>query len=359
MRRSFSFSIVSSGLLLTAGLASGQEMSTIRQQRFTERDANRNGYLSLEEYGGHPGNFHALDRDRDGRLSRSEFVTRGAGAPSDDGNVNTVVPEPIRLESFESMDRNRDGIVSRGEWVGDTFTFNRLDRTDDGRITRDEFLSPLSPDSPEGRLQGKDRNNDGVLTLSEWQDEPTPFERADRNRDGRVTLDEYRYLATDNEIDPRRFADLDLDQDGVLVRREWPRDERRTFDDMDRDADGAVTRREFGDNTYGNTRDSEFDDLDDDRDGRLSAREWPVDNQTFALLDGNRDGRLTRAEFGNRERLSERFRSLDRNRDGSLSRREWRGSTQSFRLLDRDRDGAISRDELAGATGVGRVGVND
>jgi Ca2+-binding EF-hand superfamily protein len=348
MRRPFFLSTLG-GLLLAAGLASGDELTDARQQRFGERDRNRDGYLSLEEYAGHPGNFRSLDRDGDQRLSRTEFVYRGGRVP-DDGKINTIdrAPSEAEIEQFERMDRNDDGIVSRGEWVGDTATFNRLDRTNDGRVTRDEFRSPLPADTAEGRHQGRDRNNDGVLSRSEWTDEPMAFEAADRNRDGQVTLDEYRDLPV---LDERRFTDLDSDNDGVIVRREWPHAELRAFDGVDRNGDGAVTRREFlADTDPGNDvavpRQSQFQDHDSNRDGYLTRREWPVDRDTFTWLDDNRDGRLTRAEFRDRERLWERFQRLDRDGDGVVSRREWPGSTPTFRMFDRDNDGVLSRNEV-------------
>ena len=347
--RNVFFANVGAALLLSGGLASAQTMNDVRDRRFTERDTNRDGYLSQTEYGGHPGNFRNLDRNGDGRLSHSEFVERG-GADSQDGKVITSGRD-ADLETFERMDRNDDNIVSRGEWTGDTATFNRLDRTDDGRVTRDEYLNPLSLDTPEGRLQNKDRNNDGVLTRSEWRDETIAFDQADRNRDGRVNLNEYRNLPA---LDENRFAELDSDRDGVLVRREWPRGEALAFDDADRDGDGAVTRQEFqryggdGQLTDFDGRLTNFQDLDDNRDGYLSTREWPVDNQTFDLLDANNDNRISRAEFGDRNRMSDRFRRLDRDGDGVIERNEWTGSRGTFNFFDRNNDGVLSRSEISG-----------
>ena len=52
--------------------------ATIRDRttRFRQLDLNGNGYLTLQEWGGGRGNFDALDRNNDGRLSLDEFVHR-------------------------------------------------------------------------------------------------------------------------------------------------------------------------------------------------------------------------------------------------------------------------------------------
>ena len=46
------------------------------EQTFRDRDKNHDGVLTLEEYGGHPGNFSAMDANGDRVLSRDEFVNR-------------------------------------------------------------------------------------------------------------------------------------------------------------------------------------------------------------------------------------------------------------------------------------------
>ena len=47
-----------------------------RTAHFRQLDVNGDGYLTLREWGGARGNFDALDRNHDGRLSFDEFVHR-------------------------------------------------------------------------------------------------------------------------------------------------------------------------------------------------------------------------------------------------------------------------------------------
>src|SRR5262245_4589335 len=117
MRNNVLYSGLCAAVLLAAG-AFADDLSDIRDRRFRERDSNRDGYLSVEEYGGHPGNFRALDQNRDGRLSRDEFVYRSRSVPDEDfgtpsGNRSS------ELDDFTRMDRNHNGVISRNEWDGD------------------------------------------------------------------------------------------------------------------------------------------------------------------------------------------------------------------------------------------------
>ena len=69
-------------------------------RRFDELDRNRDGHVTIEEWGTDAQGFQALDRDRSGLLSRDE-VDGADDAPAD---------------LFGSLDANRDGRVTRDEW---------------------------------------------------------------------------------------------------------------------------------------------------------------------------------------------------------------------------------------------------
>jgi Ca2+-binding EF-hand superfamily protein len=452
---------------LLVGAASAQD----RAARFVERDRNRDGVLSRDEYtstGGHPGNFRALDTNNDGVLSRSEFVNRAAGIEDDvvaegavAGGAVAGAPDPNVLTKveFNKLDVNRDNLLTRTEWNGDVITFrkldlnsdgyvsaseyvgaapvtgavggygsgsaenrflvkdrnrdglltraeygveaapfDRVDRNDDGRVSYDEYLNQPAADSRQARFDELDRNNDGVVSRNEWRRESGVFHLADRNGDGVVTVREF-LSAPAGETYEVRFEQIDLDDDGVIERREWPAGEAVTFDRADRNDDGAVTRWEFANSgaaempaemsfedmdhnndgvvsryewhadratfdrmdrnndgtiTYrefqnplpADTRSSRFQTLDVNRDRKISRAEWPSDRESFAILDRNRDGMLTTYEYLDARGLLERFSLLDDNRDGALDRTEWGGTAATFRVLDRNRDGRVSRDEF-------------
>ena len=277
-----------------AGLASAQ--SDVREQRFQQRDANRDGYLTVSEYGGHPGNFRALDRDGDNRLSRDEFVVRrGAGGPT------VALPD-----EFAYMDLNADGNLSRAEWYGRDVPFDRVDSNDDNRITRDEFRVQPTADNRQERFYGLDSNSDGVLNRREWRDEPLVFASVDTNDDGVVSLREYIAMSTDQQTDERavRFDELDRDQDGYVVWNEWRRSGINVaFDVVDRNRDGRITLREFENSTAANPT-QQFRTLDGNRDGFLSTWEWRGTRSAFNQRDVDRDGRISRNEFARNPSVS-------------------------------------------------------
>lgn len=393
MRRATTGAMAFSTLFL-AGLASSQTDG--REQRFNQRDANRDGYLTQSEYGGHPGNFRALDRDGDNQLSRDEFVRRGGGVGGGGGPVVALPDE------FAYLDLNADSNLSRAEWYGRDVPFERADLNNDGRITRDEFRNPPTADNRQDRFYGLDADSDGVLSRREWRGETVVFGSADANGDGVVSLREYLGMPQVNDDRAVRFEELDRNQDGVLRSNEWrtagvaftvadrnddgvvtlreyldmprPGDDRAVrFEDLDRDSDGYLQRNEWrgsresfdladrnrdgvvalreyrGVVVESDGRAVRFEDLDRDNDGSLERNEWRASRQSFDLADGNDDGRVTLREYLSTvsDSPTEEFRFMDRNRDGFLTRGEWSGSRDSFARWDRNRDGRVSRNEYA------------
>jgi Ca2+-binding EF-hand superfamily protein len=369
---------VTAAAVLLAPVGAMAQVSAAREQTFRDRDKNHDGVLTLEEYGGHPGNFAAMDANGDRVLSRDEFVNRYR-----EGNENAppavstgpLVQAPPLVDAFARMDRNRDNAITRSEWRSDMApaSFARLDRNHDGVVTRDEFANPLPLGSAEARFGDLDLNGDGIIDRNEWRGETLSFDVVDRNRDNRVTVDEYVNQPTGYGYGQgtlqSRFAQLDRNHNGVVNRGEW-RGETLSFDAVDRDGDNRITLDEYVNQTadgYGNnygtgTNDMQarFARMDRNRDGVVSRSEWR-DSTSFRTVDRNNDGVVTLREYlnapvvyeqpsgynpsyGNDQYATSRsaFRDLDRNGNGFIERREWPYDLTQFDAMDRNGDGRLA-----------------
>ena len=171
-----------------------------------------------------------------------------------------------------------------------------------------------------------------------------------------------------------RFAGMDVNNDGVITRREW-RGSTRAFEIQDWNGDGILSGEEVrpGANRSDRTEQrpsstppattGSFDDwtargftgLDHDRNGRITGDEWHFDRESFRRADQNSDGSLSRSEFLGEERdaieSDQRSPYADTNNDGRISRGEWRGTAERFDLLDENRDGQLTQRELTGRNG--------
>jgi Ca2+-binding EF-hand superfamily protein len=119
-------------------------------------DVNRDGRLSVREIRNMVKLLDVLDKDRDGCISRKEIPRRYTvlfhQGPPDDPNFRArvvaarrgMVDRPRGRESargplwFRKMDRNRDGDVSRREFLGTDEEFKAIDEDGDGLISVEE-----------------------------------------------------------------------------------------------------------------------------------------------------------------------------------------------------------------------------
>jgi Ca2+-binding EF-hand superfamily protein len=105
---------------------------------FNRLDANRDNRITADEWHFDRESFRRADHNRDGAISRREFLSEDAGDQDDD-----------REDGFANLDVNRDNRISREEWHWSRVTFDRLDKNRDGQLTREEFSS---------RVQGATRS---------------------------------------------------------------------------------------------------------------------------------------------------------------------------------------------------------
>jgi Ca2+-binding EF-hand superfamily protein len=116
-------------------------------------DANRDGRLSSRELAESPERLSGWDRGGDGKLNEDEVphqYTLTIGRGGNTGNVYTAAtpvagiqrPTPTSSANaptwFQKMDRNRDGDLTRREFLGSLEAFDRLDIDRDGLIDPSE-----------------------------------------------------------------------------------------------------------------------------------------------------------------------------------------------------------------------------
>lgn len=139
--------------------------------RFQQLDQNKDGVVSRSEWPLAPESFDVVDRDKDGRLTKSELLVPNVG-PRDH--------QALSLQELELRQRLREQQLRAQQ-----------ERTRLGVIPRGDVLNRLTP-YEQSRLMQLDRNRDSRLGRNEWPGSRDVFTRLDRNRDGFVTLNEVR-----------------------------------------------------------------------------------------------------------------------------------------------------------------------
>jgi Ca2+-binding EF-hand superfamily protein len=132
--------LVAAGALVGVGLAQAPGLGFQPRELFLQLDANQDGVIDKEEVPAKARpHFDRLlkhgDANHNGRLEADEF--RGVLAElkefADEARKKAV-------ERFHAMDKDRDEKVSREEFTGPKPRFDQLDKNGDGHLTQQEFL---------------------------------------------------------------------------------------------------------------------------------------------------------------------------------------------------------------------------
>ena len=156
--------------------AEAKQAATI-ESWFQKYDANKDGKLTADEFGGNRAYHTTLDLDRDGYLTRDEAaqgLRKSTGKPLD----------------WKKMDTDGDGYVTVREWTGTPEEFDAQD------LDRDRVLSHYDRDlarekkRAQSRLEAYDQDKDGRISQKEWPADVAVFRERDRNRDGMLDVEE-------------------------------------------------------------------------------------------------------------------------------------------------------------------------
>jgi Ca2+-binding EF-hand superfamily protein len=224
--------------------APGTMKGQAARQRFREMDQNGDGSISRAEWTGTAASFRVHDWNRDGVLSGAELneAVREAAATGPEDFDNPVVFNDWSAARFTNLDRNRDGRLTRAEWIYDLETFRRVDRNRDGIVARAEFLGGDFDDDRGDRFDFLDADGNNRVTRQEWHASQEAFTWLDANRDGVLTRLEVEGEGADQQGDV--FARLDANRNNRINPTEWQWS-RASFDKLDVNRDGVLTRAEM------------------------------------------------------------------------------------------------------------------
>jgi Ca2+-binding EF-hand superfamily protein len=238
-------SVFTVGLAVASVAASDQTARQREQMRFRGMDQNGDGVITRTEWRGTDRSFRAHDWNGDGILSGDEVRVGAAREQTSEDDYDPNERPQFRNwteRGFANLDRNGDGRISRSEWYYDREGFIRADRNRDNVLTKTEFLGEDVDSDREDRFSDLDVNNNGRIERSEWHGSSQAFEWMDRNNDGTLSRNE----AVGEQLEDQQdlFASLDANNDNRITTNEWQWS-RQSFVRQDRNGDGQLTRNEL------------------------------------------------------------------------------------------------------------------
>lgn len=206
------------------------------------------------------------------------MLLAGAAVAGPQAATDKAAAKSPRHDRALTLDANKDGVIDRSEAVKHprlAEKFDQLDINKDGRLERSELRQGHARRGGRGGKAGRGHAGMGHGGVARYV-------ALDTDGDGRISK-----LEADTSRLAKRFADIDSNQDGYLVRSELQ-------------ADGERRRAEFA-RKASERFDQRFKQADSNGDGRLSRAEyeaaWPGKAKLFAFLDEDRDGYLSRADL--------------------------------------------------------------
>ena len=239
------------------GVLSGEEISERLARRLDRVDLNGDGAVSLEEWQQMFENMRRQTAEK-GPLGGLLRLLVGEDADpekafalldeNDDGSLSKdELPEPIQAR-FESLDGDGNGLIDPREWGesvaelrermdrgmarpghghhGAAAYFEFLDENGDGLLQPEEI-----PEARAERLRARDTDGDGLLSMDEFAS-GGEHHRHHRGEQGPPSTEAI-------------FAQLDVNEDGVITADEVPERVRDRLLAADADGDGAVTPQEL------------------------------------------------------------------------------------------------------------------
>lgn len=350
---------------------------------FRERDKDSDGILSVSEYITGAGRdrktlhreFKVFDADADGRMSLNEFLTVPVGQPE---NQRGVIDDPViqlaarrqgeLMKLWEKWDIDRDSLLNKPEFesakIGllvpglQSAGFTKWDQDVDGMISRDDVTRTLEVAYGVRTAGGALLRNNAGLVI-----DYITFSRLKIGDDGMVSKADYFAALGPVEDKESWLNSIDTNRDGRFDFAEYSTGSHRTdpvsmFLNCDKDLDGLLSLQELDplpDHWREMARFS-FKGFDENQDGAISLREYQFMPHCNLLapwteaVDPDHDGKLQELRFSSDIFLSalaaEYFNRLDGDGDKAVSLDEFRFVT-NFRPKKLIEGWGISEDPTA------------